>query len=128
MSTAANELRIELPLPPSANHLTANAAKGGRVKTKEYKDWIDNARYHAITQWRAAGKPQWPAKTPMHLDIRVGLTGRQRDLSNTVKAIEDCLVRELPVPDDRWNDYLTVCRDESVAGRAVITIAPLTPT
>lgn len=115
---------VDLPLPPSVNALFANV-KGGRVKTREYKAWLDAARYDLITAWRAAGKPTWPAKAPMQIHLRLGLTDRRRDASNTVKAIEDALCRELPIPDDRWNDRILIERDEALAGKARVTIAPL---
>lgn len=121
-------LTIDLPLPPSANHLFANAHGGGRVKTKAYKAWIEAARYQIITTWRAAGKPEVRSDTPMQLRLRVGLTDRARDISNTVKAIEDALVRELPIPDDRYNDRILIERDETLGGIARVTIAPLHPT
>lgn len=121
-------LTIDLPLPPSANHLFANAAGGGRVKTAAYKGWLEEARYHVITAWRAAGKPEVGRETPMSLTLRLGLTERRRDASNCTKAIEDVLVKELPIPDDRYNDRILIERDETLAGIARVTIAPLHPT
>lgn len=121
-------LTVDLPLPPSANHLFANAHGGGRVKTAAYKGWLEEARYHVITAWRAAGKPEVGRETPMSLTLRLGLTERRRDASNTVKAIEDVLVKELPIPDDRYNDRILIERDETLAGIARVTIAPLHPT
>lgn len=120
-------LIIDMPLPPSANALFANAGKG-RVKTPEYKAWIEEARWHVLTAWRAAGKPEVGRDTPMRLFLRLGLVGRRRDAGNCLKAIEDILARELPIPDDRYNDRITIDRDETLAGAARITIAPLHPT
>lgn len=119
---------VNLPLPPSANALFANAKGRGRVKTKAYKAWLDEARYHLITAWRAAGKPEWPTATPMQIVIRLGIEGRTRDAGNCVKAIEDALVRELPIPDDRWNDRLLIERDESIPGLARVIVAALDTT
>lgn len=124
---SAPTFTVDLPLPPSTNALFANRKGGGRVKTEAYKAWLNDARWHLITAWRAAGKPEWPAKLPMRLSIRLGLTGRTRDASNTIKAIEDVLVKELPVPDDRWNDAGEWLRDETIPGVARVTIAPLEP-
>jgi hypothetical protein len=117
---------VQLPLPPSANGLFINTPRG-RAKSKDYKAWLEEARWQIITGWRAAGKPMCPI-APMKLTLRLGLTGRARDASNCVKAVEDALVRELPVPDDRWNDHITIIRDESIAGFAVATIEELAPT
>lgn len=119
-------LTIDMPLPPSANALFANA-KGGRVKTKEYNAWLNDARYAVIMAWRGAGKPVCPPKVPMMVYARIGLTGRMRDLTNCIKACEDILTKELPVPDDRWNDRVLFERDESLDGIARVTICELRP-
>jgi hypothetical protein len=118
---------VNLPLPPSANSLFVNRTDG-RAKAKGYKAWIDEARYHLITQWRAAGKPEWPKSIPMQVIIRLGIEGRIRDAGNCLKAIEDALVRELPIPDDRWNDRILIERDESIPGLARVIVAALDTT
>lgn len=121
-------LTVDLPLPPSANHLFANAHGGGRVKTATYKGWLEEARWHVLTAWRAAGKPEVGRDTPMQLQVKLGLADRRRDSGNCLKAIEDVLVKELPIPDDRYNDRILIERDETLAGIARVTIAPLHPT
>jgi len=120
-------LTIDMPLPPSANNMFVNLKGRGRAKSAAYKAWSDDARYHVITAWRAAGKPEWPA-APMQIHFRLGLEGRKRDASNCLKAVEDILVRELPVPDDRWNDFGTWQRDPTIPGLVRVTIAPLDST
>lgn len=117
-------LTIDLPLPPSVNRLTVNLRGGGRAKSADYKAWLEEARWHAITAWRAAGKPEWPEQ-PMRIDIELGIAGRKRDCSNCIKAIEDLLCKELPVPDDRWNDAGSWRRNENLPGIARVTIAPI---
>jgi Holliday junction resolvase RusA-like endonuclease len=121
-------ITIDMPLPPSANHLFVNLKGGGRAKSVSYKAWINEARYHVLTQWRAAGKPEWPADLPMQLHVALGLENRKRDATNCAKAIEDILVRELPVPDDRWNDFISIKRDLNIPGMARVTLAPLDTT
>lgn len=128
MSETAPAITVEMPLPPSANHLFVNLKGGGRAKSAAYKAWIDDARYHVMMQWRAMGKPVWPADMPMQLHVRLGLENRKRDATNCVKAIEDILVRELPVPDDRWNDFISIKRDLNIPGMARVTLAPLDST
>lgn len=118
-------LTIDLPLPPSANELFANLPGKGRVKTKAYKKWIEEARWHIITAWRAAGKPEAPKDAPMFLWLRLGLKQRRRDAGNCLKAVEDVLVKELPIPDDRWNDRILIERNSEFEGRARVTIALL---
>lgn len=121
-------LTVTMPLPPSANNMFVNLKGGGRAKSAAYKAWIEDARYHLMMAWRAAGKPVWPEKQPMQIHFRLGLEGRKRDPSNCIKAIEDILVRDLPVPDDRWNDFGSWQRDENIPGLARVTIAPLDST
>ncbi|UPT53092.1 endodeoxyribonuclease [Synechococcus phage Yong-M3-232] len=118
-------LTIDMPLPPSVNNLFTNLKGGGRAKSAVYKAWIEEARWHVMIAWRNAGKPEWPAETPMRLDMRLGIEGRRRDCSNCVKAIEDLLVKNLPVPDDCWNDAGSWQRDETIPGLARVTIAAL---
>lgn len=122
----AFSLTIDLPMPPSANALFANAAKG-RVKTKEYNNWLNEARYQVITTWRNAGKPVAPKDVPMCVYLRVGLTARKRDVGNCLKAVEDVLVKELPIPDDRWNDRILIERNAEFEGFCRVTIAVLDP-
>jgi Holliday junction resolvase RusA-like endonuclease len=118
---------VQLPLPPSANNMFINTTRGGRAKSKDYKAWLEQARYQILTAWRADGKPMCPIASPMSLTVRLGITGRARDVSNCIKAIEDALVRELPIPDDRWNYRILILRDESLSGFAVATIEEWAP-
>lgn len=121
-------IEVTIPLPPSANALFANA-KRGRVKTGAYKAWLEEAGWHLVRAWTALGKPVWNEDPrPMRLEIAAGLRSRTRDLSNTCKAIEDALVKYLPVPDDRWNDCIVMMRSPSVAeGLARVRLEVLPP-
>ena len=116
---------VDLPLPPSVNELTVNLKNGGRAKSAKYKGWIEEARWHVMTAWRAAGKPVWPKDEPLSIRMELGLEGRTRDAGNCNKAIEDLLVKNLPIPDDRWNDRILIERREDIPGIARVTIAPL---
>lgn len=126
MATIAllRDFTVDLPLPPSVNELTVNLKGGGRAKSAKYKAWLEEARWHVMTAWRAAGKPEWP-EGPMRVSLDLGIEGRVRDAGNCLKAVEDLLVKNLPVPDDRWNDHITIARNEAIPGIARVTIAPL---
>jgi Holliday junction resolvase RusA-like endonuclease len=116
-----------VPLPPSANELFANRRSGGgRVKTKAYKAWLEEAGWHLKRAWSGLGRPEFPEQ-PMRLEITVGLSGRHRDLSNCCKAIEDAMVKTLPVPDDRWNDVVLLQRGQVPDGLARIRLEPIAP-
>jgi Holliday junction resolvase RusA-like endonuclease len=118
-------IEVKLPLPPTSNHLFFTLKTGGRAKSAAYKAWIADADLLLKFAWSRAGRPEWPKATPMRLDIVLGLTQRRRDASNCIKPIEDALCRALPVPDDRYNDHLTVTRDPTYDGLALVRLYPL---
>lgn len=117
-------LAIDLPLPPSTNALTVNLTGGGRAKSAAYKKWLEEARWHTMMAWRGAGKPAWP-EGPMSLRIEAGIANRKRDLGNIEKPISDMLVKNLPVPDDRWTDHILIERREDIPGIARVTLRAL---
>ncbi len=85
-----------IPYPPTANHLFANVAGKGRVKSAAYKAWIDSAGY--VLNLACVGKR---IDGPYALTLRVGKPdNRKRDLSNLLKASEDLLVACRAVRDD----------------------------
>jgi Holliday junction resolvase RusA-like endonuclease len=120
-------IAFTLPLPPSANGLFLNLKGGGRAKTQAYKAWREEAAWHVKQAWRQQGKPEI-ADQPMRLEVDLGLCGRTRDAGNCLKAIEDLLVWALPVPDDRWNDEITIRRSVAADGLARVRLEPLNST
>jgi Holliday junction resolvase RusA-like endonuclease len=118
------KLEATLPLPPSTNNLFFTLKNGARAKTSIYKDWSKEADQILQIAFNRAGRPDWPDKTPMALEIRLGLTSRRRDQSNCLKAIEDAVCR-LPVPDDRYFDRHLIERDPALDGTAVVRLYAL---
>lgn len=118
-------LVVTVPLPPSANKLTRNVPGKGRVSTSAYRAWTEEASWHAIAAWRTAGKPAFTRPLQMTLDL--GLADRRRDAGNTLKPIEDMLVKAIEgLPDDRWNDLILIRRSADVKpGSARVTIASI---
>jgi Holliday junction resolvase RusA-like endonuclease len=87
-------IRYELPYPPSVNGLFFNATKG-RVKTDAYKAWRRDAGNLILVQGRKH------MRGPVSLSIAIVRPDkRKRDLSNTIKAIEDLLVEMQIIDDD----------------------------
>lgn len=92
---------IKLPFPPSANalYVTRKQPKSGkklrgRVKTKQYQAWCDEAGLSLRFT------PKHP-KAPFHLRIILHRPDkRARDASNLIKAPEDLLVAFQIIPDD----------------------------
>ena len=118
-------LAILVPLPPSANALTRNVKGRGRVNTAGYNLWLEDAGYTVRMAHRAAGRPEFTK--PLKVTLQLGLRDRRRDAGNCLKPIEDMLVKSIVgLPDDRWNDSISIERDGTIApGMARITITSL---
>lgn len=118
-------LAIVVPLPPSANRLTRNVRGRGRVNTSAYTSWLEVAGHATTMAWRAAGRPAFTP--PLAVTLQLGLRDRRRDAGNCLKPTEDMLVKSIDgLPDDRWNDRITIMRDAGVQpGTALITITSL---
>jgi len=87
-------IRYELPYPVSTNGLFFNAAKG-RVKTDRYKAWRKAAGEAILVQ----GKKRMHGHVSLSMAL-VRPDKRARDLSNTIKAVEDLLVEMQVIDDD----------------------------
>lgn len=87
-------VRYSLPYPPSVNGLFFNASKG-RVKTDAYRAWRRAGGEAILVQGRKH------VHGPVSLCVAlVRPDKRRRDLSNTLKAIEDLLVEMQVIDDD----------------------------
>lgn len=115
---------VSLPMPPSANNLFFNLKTGGRAKTPEYNKWLHDAKAAMEAAWYVAGQPKIHEKQKMRLKARVGANYR-RDVTNCIKPIEDALCAFLPVPDDRYNDEVTITRDLSIEGFVRVRLEPV---
>jgi Holliday junction resolvase RusA-like endonuclease len=96
-----DELILELPLPPSANHRYIRRQDGQLALTREARD------YDALV-WAALGRdrPRIPPRTPVSIAVRVMLDRRRRrDLDNVLKQLLDSLGRCLGF-DDTWVDHI----------------------
>ena len=87
-------IRYALPYPPSVNNLFANG-KSGRYRTDAYARWAEQAGFSIMEQGRQK------LRGPVSLSIAlVKPDRRRRDLSNTIKAVEDLLVSMAVIEDD----------------------------
>lgn len=87
---------LELPhLPPSTNHLYFNVPGRGRVKTRQYSDWLYQAGLLL--------KSQITGRLMGRVDIKIQVEDKhsRRDISNTIKPLEDLLVDCGAIQDDR---------------------------
>jgi Holliday junction resolvase RusA-like endonuclease len=95
---------IELPIPPSTNNLFATY-RGRRIKSREYLAWIKEADLMLLMQ-RVK-----PVPSPVSITIRI--TGGEgwtkgRDISNSIKAVEDLLKMAHVIENDNCNHVLSV--------------------
>lgn len=114
-------MTFDLPMPPTSNSMFATVmikGKPRRITTREYKAWRIAAGDTLARQYAAMGAPA--VHRPVALTIRVGMnyTG---DISNRIKAVEDLLVANLEMPDDRYIERVLIERDQSIEG-AIVTI------
>jgi len=92
LPTAA--VRYELPFPPSMNNLFATVGRK-RVRTARYSAWAKQAGEFIIMQGQK--------RVHGYVSLSVALVKpdkRTRDLSNTLKAVEDILVDMAVIDDD----------------------------
>lgn len=99
----------QLSLPPSTNNLFMNAKGRGRVKSKQYREWIEDNGH-------AAGSLKTPDRFPVRVCLKVGgKLNVRRDLDNLIKPCLDLLVSVGVLPDDSWK-YVTGGRWEYQPG------------
>lgn len=104
---------IVLPFPVSTNSLYFNVPKRGRVKTARYKQWIAEADTMLMKQILKRFTVR------VDLDIRCGGGRKNQDISNLIKCVEDALVRNGILVDDKkefvrsvkvsWDDETVGC-------------------
>jgi crossover junction endodeoxyribonuclease RusA len=120
-------LTLTVPVPPSLNHAYATF-KGRRLLSREGRAFKDGVKTQVLLALRARPKGAWYLKGE-----RVALTlalhfkdNRRRDISNTVKLLEDSLSEALGF-DDCAVDVLHVERKENDTKnpRCVVTLAVL---
>lgn len=84
---------FDVPVPPSANALYANAP-GGRVLTQQYRDWLEAAG------WELKLQKTKPMAGAVGLTLLIAMPERKRDLGNMEKAVSDLLVKHGIMADD----------------------------
>ena len=95
---------IDLPCPPSTNHLYIHHGHG-RHKSPQYRRWLNDVGYFLNLAPSLDGKPY-------RVEIMANVD-RKRDIDNLVKPILDAMVGSQVVPDDRWCDRVEVERSSA---------------
>ena len=103
-------IKLTIPVPPSVNAAYGNRqGKGkGRYKTRAYLDW----ETAAVIAVRSQNGVQ--ISYPCRIDYTVP-KNRRRDLDNYLKLMNDLLVNQGIIWDDRsqYVRHLSICESES---------------
>ena len=92
VNLAGDAENVDLPMPPSTNNLFATLGRR-RVKSPEYRAWIDSATPFAMTLR--------PVPTvPFGITITVVGCNPGSDIANREKAVVDLLVATKRIPGD----------------------------
>lgn len=114
---------LVVPLPPSANNLYVNARGRGRILSKAGREYKQAVRILAMG-----------ARLPLlRGDVVLTMTvyfpnRRRRDLSNTLKVVEDSLTGVAYADDSQVSELHLYRAYDSGNPRAVLTVEPLTAT
>ena len=105
------EIRLTLPIPPSANAIWKTVARGGRAwtyKSGRYKRYIVDSTHQIYSQ---VGARRLPNRMPFECIVRAYGLPRTRDADNLIKPLLDVLEHAGTIRDDRWCDRLTLTRE-----------------
>ena len=112
-------MKIDLPIPPSANNNYVNVPGRGRVKSAAYSRW----RRVAAIMISTSAIPKM--KKPYAVLIRANIDHR-RDLDNIAKPILDALVESGVIEGDQWVNMITCVRDRKIKECSVAVLGDCT--
>lgn len=122
-----DDLIITLPFPLSANRIWRSFARGKRVatiKTKEYRDWLDDARPIAEAAMIVQGAEVLTGPLAVTLSVRQP-DRRKRDIDNMNKSVLDCLEGIAFENDNQIEDLRTYWDGSDGPARCVVRLRPL---
>lgn len=110
---------VHVPVPPSTNALTKNVRGVGRVKTREYANYLNDALLYVRRQ-------RGIRKISGHVVMVIGVERNSlvSDIDNRVKALFDLLVRAEVVDDDRFVTAFAISWMPKADGLAHVFICP----
>lgn len=123
-------IRLVLPWPPSVNHCYRSAVKRGHRVTYLTKEGKDYKRSVAQLVMMARSRDEAPLE-PLPGRVRYTVTlfppdRRRRDISNTIKVLEDALTTAGVWIDDEQVDELTIRRAQvAKGGRAIVEVSAM---
>lgn len=111
-------MKVQLPIPPSVNHIFRATRRGTVYRSKKYTDWHKEAELMASTT-RKGKKPAPPYAVTMNI---IGGHGwrKDRDLDNTWKPVLDLLQHLHLIAEDNCQHItsLTVTYQPGTGGPA----------
>jgi Holliday junction resolvase RusA-like endonuclease len=111
-------VEFTVPCPPSVNALYRNAPGRGRVKTAAYYDY----QTLAITAIKRQRVPHIPGRVVMICGVE--RARNTSDISNRIKALEDCIVKAGVIEDDRFVTAHAITWLPAANGLAWVQIRP----
>lgn len=107
---------LKLLPPPSVNRAFRNVPGKGRVKTRDYRTWCNNAVKAIYAQVRADRRVAGNVAVTVHLPAKM-----RGDIDNRIKGLLDALVKSQRIDDDKHVTTLTV-RKTSPFEEAIIWV------
>ena len=86
---------IHIPLPPSLNNIFFNKPHGGRAKTTDYKNWLDQ------TAWEIRAQRPPVFKGDVSVDLLIERPNGSSDIDNRIKGVLDALQRAGVIENDK---------------------------
>lgn len=116
-------VQIELPAPPSVNHLFKNRRGGGRAETETYRDWKAQVAWRFHHAFGAQDKRPVIFRGDVIVLIGVERSNGKADIDNLTKALLDALVRHRVIVDD--NRVVGVATAWNPPGKRLARVAVL---
>lgn len=111
-----------LPMPPSTNNLFVTVPGRGRVKSRAYALWREEAGWEL--------KRQRAKLIPGNVDVTIIArkpNGKKRDLDNLAKPILDLLVRCSVISDDSLVEHLSMAWSQNADPGVTVAVSPSAP-
>lgn len=102
---------IDLPRPPSVNNLFRNVPGKGRVKTSDYRSWLQQAGWLI--------KAQRPGKVEGEYKLLVLIGPTKADIGNLEKALSDLLQAHGVIENDRLSQGILLERSDELPPQTI---------
>lgn len=111
---------IDLPIPPSLNNLFVNAGKRGRVLSRHYKEWREEAGWKLLRQRPGSIKGRYALEIYVQADARA-------DIGNLEKAVSDLLQAHGVIENDSLAWALHIYRDIRISEGCRLVVRSVIP-